>query len=285
MTTLSALYRSTRARLTDAGSETAALDARLLVQHVTGSSLEDILCRPMEPVPADTMARAEAVLQRRIAGEPVHRIIGKREFYGLDLALSPETLEPRPDTEALVDLVLPIGKRIAETNGQCRILDLGTGTGAIGLALAHEIPQATVVLTDVSHDALATARRNADALGFGGRVATVVSDWFTQVEGQFDLIVSNPPYIVSAEIETLAPNVRDFDPLRALDGGADGLDAYRSIAAGARQHLAEGGIVAVEIGAGQEADVIALFAAENFLHKETGKDLAGHDRALLFAAT
>jgi len=284
MTTLSALYRSARARLTDAGVESAALDARLLVQQATGSSLDDIVCRPARPVSAEAQAWLDAALARRLAGEPVHRILGRREFFGLDLKLSPDTLEPRADTEALVELALPEARRIVAAKGACRILDLGTGTGAIGLALAHGIPEATVTLTDVSADALATARRNAEALGLAGQVTTLASEWFTKIDGIFDLVVSNPPYIPSADIASLAPDVRDFDPLRALDGGTDGLDAYRAIAAGAGRHLIGGGAVAVEIGAGQADDVVSLFSARDFLHKGTRKDLAGHDRALLFAA-
>lgn len=284
MTTLSALYRSARSRLTDAGVDSAALDARLLVQQATGSSLDDIVCRPAQPVSAEAEAWLDEALQRRLAGEPVHRILGRREFFGLELELSPETLEPRADTEALVELALAEGSRIVRANGACRILDLGTGTGAIGLALASGLPEATVTLTDVSADALATAGRNAETLGLAGRVATLASDWFDHVEGVFDLIVSNPPYIPSAQIGSLAREVRDFDPLRALDGGADGLDAYRAIADGAGRHLAGGGVVAVEIGAGQKDDVVRLFGARNFRHDATGKDLSGHDRALLFAA-
>lgn len=284
MTTLSALYRSARSRLTDAGVDSAALDARLLVQQATGSSLDDIVCRPTQPVSPEAEAWLDEALQRRLAGEPVHRILGRREFFGLELKLSPETLEPRPDTEVLVELALAEGRRIVGTRGACRILDLGTGTGAIGLALANGLPEANVTLTDVSADALATARRNAETLGLAGRVATLASDWFDHVEGVFDLIVSNPPYIPSAEIGSLAREVRDFDPLRALDGGTDGLDAYRAIADGAARHLASDGAVAVEIGAGQKDDVLRLFGARNFRHDATGKDLSGHDRALLFAA-
>ena len=284
MTTLSALYRAARTHLTDAGVESAALDARLLVQQATGSSLDDIVCRPTRPVSAEAQAWLDAALARRLAGEPVHRILGRREFFGLELKLSSDTLEPRADTEALVELALPEARRIVAEKGACRILDLGTGTGAIGLALAHGIPQASVTLTDISADALATARRNAEALGLADRVTTLASNWFAEIDGRFDLIVSNPPYISSADIASLAPDVRDFDPLRALDGGTDGLDAYRAIAAGAGRHLTDGGAVAVEIGAGQADDAVSLFSARNFLHKGTRKDLAGHDRALLFAA-
>ncbi|MGB3503702.1 MAG: peptide chain release factor N(5)-glutamine methyltransferase [Mesorhizobium sp.] len=283
MTTLTAIYRLARKRLTDAGVETAALDARLLVAHVTGHTLEDIICRPMEPVSAEISARLDDLLSRRTGGETVHRIIGAREFFGLRLGMSAETLEPRSDTEALVELVLEPARRFMAERGRCRILDLGTGTGAIGLALVHEVPGATAVLTDVSEDALATARANAEALGLGDRVELVTSDWLAGVTGTFELIVSNPPYIKSGDIGGLTTEVRLFDPMRALDGGADGLGAYRVIAKNAGSHLADGGLVGLEIGMGQGDDLRAIFNAVSFDFVASARDLAGIERALLFS--
>lgn len=284
MTTLANLYRAARTKLTDAGIESAALDSRLLVSHVTGNSLEDIVCRPMAKVAPDAIMRLEDAISRRMAGEPTHRIIGKRAFFGLELGLSPDTLEPRPDTEALVELVLPHVREMAVRTGQCRILDLGTGTGAILLALLSQVELATGMMTDISDGALATAVSNARTLGLDGRVTAIRSDWFSNVEGPFDVIVSNPPYISSAEVAGLARDVKDHDPLRALDGGADGLDAYREIAEGAGERLARGGVVAVEIGAGQGPGVRDLFAAQGFIQDESRADLGGHERALLFVA-
>jgi release factor glutamine methyltransferase len=222
-------------------------------------------------------------LARRIAHEPVYRILGHRAFYGLDLRLSPATLEPRPDTEALVDLCLPFLRgRVAA--GNCRILDLGTGTGAIALALLSQIPEATAVGTDISAQALETAAANADINGMKDRFDPIVSDWFSAIEGQFSLIVSNPPYIPTEDIGMLAPEVRDHDPAKALDGGTDGLNAYRRIAAGAAGHLEAGGRVAVEVGFDQRRAVSAIFEASGLAPIESARDLCGHERALMFRA-
>src|SRR5690606_12131695 len=152
---------------------------------------------------------------RRAAGEPVHRILGFREFYGLKLFLSPATLEPRPDTETLVDAVLPFLRRMAAREGACRVLDLGTGTGALALALLAEVPQATAVGADISVDALATAERNALENGLSSRFQAIRSDWFEKISGTFHAIVANPPYIPSYELETLQSEVRDHDPAMA----------------------------------------------------------------------
>lgn len=282
MTTLAALHRFARTRLSGAGIADAALDARVLVEDLTGTSRTDLLARPDMGVRAEIAEKVAAALARRVAGEPVHRILGAREFYGLRFSLSPDTLEPRPDTEALVDLALPFVRSVCDASGTCRILDLGTGTGAIPLALLSQEPRARAVATDISPGALATARDNAEALGLADRVRFVLSDWFAEVDGVFDLIVSNPPYIPSSEIAALAPEVRSFDPLRALDGGADGLGPYRIIARDAERHLAPGGAVMVEIGAGQGADVAGIFAECGFRHDGSRRDLGGHERALSF---
>ncbi len=229
-------------------------------------------------------AAIATALERRIAGEPVHRIIGFREFHGLRLYLSPETLEPRPDTETLVDAVLPFARETAERLGTCRLLDLGTGTGAIALAMLKEVPQAVAVGVDISAGALATAARNADEAGLGARFTTLLSNWYGATEGRYHLIVSNPPYITRKELETLQPQVRNFDPVRALDGGEDGLNCYRIIARGAGPHLEPGATIAVEIGYNQRADVEQVFDEAGFKLIAAAKDLAGHDRALVFRA-
>ncbi len=282
MTTLSELHDIARARLSDAGIADAALDARILVEELTGTSRTDLLARPEMEVATEIAEKLSAALARRAAGEPVHRILGAREFYGLRLALSPDTLEPRPDTEALVELALPFATSACDERGTCRILDLGTGTGAIALALLSAEPRASAVATDIAPGALATAKANAEALGLADRATFVLSDWFANVEGQFDLIISNPPYIPSTDIGGLSREVRGFDPLRALDGGADGLDPYRIIARDGAAHLAPGGAIMVEIGAGQASDVAGIFARRGFRHSDTRSDLGGHERAQAF---
>lgn len=282
MTTLAALHREARRVLAEAGLTAPAPDARLLVEHVTGTSRLDALRAPDMDVPAPAEAALREALARRAAGEPVHRIIGRRDFYGLPLDLSPATLEPRPDTEALVDLALEALRPVAAARGTARILDLGTGTGAVALALLAAEPRATALATDISADALATAHGNAARLGFGGRFETALGSWFEAVCGLHDGIVSNPPYIRSKDIGGLQREVREHDPRAALDGGADGLDAYRAIAAGAARHLTEEGFVAVEIGYDQYRDVNRIFAGRGFRLRTERRDLSGHVRALLF---
>ncbi len=282
--TLAELLGTARRRLSEAGIEDAALDARLIVEHFSGTTRTDAIARPDQPVAAAAVAAVEAAVARRLAGEPVHRILGFREFYGLRLALSPGTLEPRPDTETLVDAVLPFVRATASRAGTCRILDLGTGTGAIALALLSAVPQAVATGVDISDDALATAARNARALGLADRFSAKKSDWFAEISGRCHAIVSNPPYIPAKEIGALQREVRDHDPRRALDGGADGLDAYRRIAEGAAAHLEPGGIVAVEIGSTQGAEVTRIFAAKGFDLAERRRDLAGNERVLVFRA-
>jgi release factor glutamine methyltransferase len=280
--TLAALHREVRRALSDAGIDAPEVDARLIVEHLTATTRTDAVARSGMAVEMEVLAAVDAAVARRVAGEPVHRILGWREFYGLRLALSAETLEPRPDTETLVDLALPVARERAAATGGCRILDLGTGTGAVALALLSAVPQATASATDISEDALATARRNAQITGAGDRLAAFRSDWFASVEGVFDLIVSNPPYIAEAEMGGLPREVREHDPPAALVGGADGLDAYRVIAAGAAGHLADAGAVAVEIGYRQRTEVTAIFESHGFTLADAACDLGGHDRALLF---
>jgi release factor glutamine methyltransferase len=280
---LGALVIHVRQTLARAGKPEAALDARLLVEHFTGTSRTDAITDPQRAVPPEAAKAVLAALARRIAGEPVHRIIGAREFYGMRLTLSPGTLEPRPDTEALVDLALPFVRAAADRHGTCRILDLGTGTGAIALALLSQEPRSQAVGADISDDALATAAINADMTGNTGRFQAVRSHWYSEIEGRFHIIVSNPPYITSNDILSLEREVRDHDPLAALDGGPDGLAAYRVIAAGAAQHLEEGGTAAVEIGHDQSEAVAAIFEAAGFRSAGSARDLAGVVRALAFS--
>jgi len=220
---------------------------------------------------------------RRLAGEPVHRILGHRAFFDLDLALSPATLEPRPDTEILVEAMLPHVERIAAETGSCRIADMGTGTGAICLALLSACPQARGLGVDIAPAALETARANAVRNGLADRFETVESDWFQSVAGIHDVIVSNPPYIKRGEIPHLAPEVRNHDPLVALDGGEDGLEAYRILARDAKARLAPAGIVGVEFGAEQREAAEEIFRRNGYRILSTHSDLAGRDRVLVAA--
>lgn len=279
---LGPLLLGLRRRFALAGLETPDLDARLIVEHFSGTSRADAIARPDVFVAAEAVASIEAAAERRLRREPVHRILGWREFRGLRLGLSPDTLEPRPDTETLVEAVLPSLRALAARKGKLCLLDLGTGTGALALALLTELPEATALATDIAPGALETARRNAGEAGLGARFEARLSDWFAAVPEKFHAILSNPPYISSGELDDLAPEVRGFDPPAALDGGPDGLTAYRTIAAQSAAHLEKDGLVAVEIGSGQEREVTALFRRGGFDVLEQARDLGGHVRALIF---
>jgi release factor glutamine methyltransferase len=239
---------------------------------------EDIVAEPDLIVLPDVAARFSLLIERRCRFEPVSRILGAREFYGRSFRVTPDVLDPRADTEMLIGAAL----ELAMGKGPLRILDLGTGSGAIGVTLLAELPEATAVATDLSAAALAVAKGNAEALGVAGRASFVQANWFEGIGGKFDLIVSNPPYIPLGDIAGLAPDVREFDPSRALDGGPDGLEAYRRLASGAGGHLAAKGHVVLEIGAGQENAVNNLFKGQGFARESRHFDLSGHVRCLAF---
>jgi release factor glutamine methyltransferase len=280
--TLAAVLAEARLRLAGGDIDDPALEARMIIEHFTGTERKDAIASPGRPILPGELARIDDALSRRLAGEPVHRIFGWRDFYGLRLKLSPDTLEPRPDTETLVDAVLPFLREAVRREGRCRVLDLGTGTGAIALAIAAQVPEAIVTATDISAGALDTAMENATGLRLSARFIPLVSDWFSAVDGKFHAIVSNPPYIETQAIGGLQPEVKLYDPIGALDGGVDGLDPYRAIAAGAAEHLGENGIVVVEIGEGQGRHVALIFAEAGFRKVSAHCDLAGTERALVF---
>ncbi len=280
---LDLLMTDARARLRAAELDTPDLDARILVEWATGKTRLDLISAPEQFVDSAAVEALSDALDRREKGEPVHRIMGIREFFGLPFRLSPATLEPRPDTEVLVELVIPALEEIAVQNGTLELLDMGTGTGAIIISLLHRFERAHGIGLDMAEGALAMARINAVANGVGDRFAALKSDWFQNVSGRFHLIVSNPPYIPHEDIAGLSREVREHDPLAALDGGADGLNFYRALAQKAADHLYKDGMVAVEIGAGQFQDVQALFESAGFSLAGDASDLGGHRRAMLFA--
>ena len=274
-----ALLKQAGGRLAAGGIETAVLDARLLLQAASGLRHEDIVADPDLIVLPDVVARFSLLIERRCRFEPVSRILETREFYGRSFRVTPDVLDPRAETETLIGVALGLVKG----KGPLRILDLGTGSGAIAVTLLAELPGATAVASDLSAAALAVAKGNAETLGVAGRASFVRANWFEGIDGKFDLIVSNPPYIPLGDIARLAPDVREFDPSRALDGGPDGLEAYRRIAGGAGSHLVLQGHIALEIGAGQENAVNELFTGQDFARKSRHFDLAGHVRCLVFA--
>lgn len=280
---LAGLLRAARARLAAGGIGTPDIDARMLVSGLLGLDAKDMILHGDRPVEPSQSERLEEALLRRLAGEPVHRILGARPFFGLELALSPDTLEPRPDTEILVEAVVPFVRRRAAEAGSCSIADMGTGTGAIGLSLLSLCPEARCTGVDLSRGALRTAMENARRAGLEERFATVESDWFQSISARFDVIVANPPYVRTREIESLAREVREHDPRLALDGGEDGLDAYRIIGRDAARHLERGGLVAVEFGFDQADAVEDIFRRCGFRVASRHADLGGHVRAGLFS--
>jgi release factor glutamine methyltransferase len=282
MTTLDHMMAHLRNHFMVAGIDDPMAEARILVGGILGLTRTDFITKAEDHIPLAQEIEINAASGRRVRGEPVYRILGKRGFYGLELKISKDTLDPRPDTEALVDLVLDLLKD--RKDEPLDILDLGIGTGAIGLALLANLPQARCTGTDLAEGALATAIENAAANGLSGRYMAARSDWFGDLSGQYDVIVSNPPYIRSGVIPTLDREVRDHDPLLALDGGDDGLDAYRAIAEGAGRFLKPAGIIAVETGFDQRFAVRQIFGGAGFEEIAAAKDLAGNDRAQAFKA-
>jgi release factor glutamine methyltransferase len=262
------------------GVDTPELDARLLIGHALGldhAALAAASARILSPAEESAIA---ALTQRRLGHEPVARIIGAKEFWSLPLLINEATLVPRPETETIVEAVLTAIDRQARRKEPLRIADLGTGSGAILLALLSELPNAFGVGTDVNPQALSVAQANARRLG-ASRAGFVACDMAAALQGTFDIIVSNPPYIASADIGALAPEVRLFDPRLALDGGADGLDKFHAIAATAPSLLVPDGLMVVELGAGQEQKVSAIFATAGLAPVTARPDLNGVARALV----
>ncbi len=278
--TLTLVQAWTRAkrRLEAAGIEGPVIDARLLVEAASGATRTEIITDPHRVLADAQEAALETYVARRAAREPVSHILGRKGFWKIMLSVTPQVLTPRPDTETVVERVLkafPEGRAFT-------VLDLGVGSGAILLSILAERPAAKGLGVDVSEEALAVARENAANLGLEGRTVLLRGDWTRGLgDASFDLVVSNPPYIPSREIETLEPEVRDHEPRLALDGGADGLDAYRLLAPEILRVLKPGGRFAVEIGFDQSQAVEALFREAGALNVETAKDLAERDRVVL----
>lgn len=266
-----------------AGLATPELDARLLACHATGLTHEDFVGGDDLALPTGAASRLEGFIARRLAGEPVSRLTGAREFYGRPFHLDRHTLDPRADTETLIEALLALVDENGWRGRPLKLLDLGTGSGCILVTLLAELPLATGFGSDVSAGALAVAAANACRHGVEARARFVAADWLDGIGGRFDLIVSNPPYIAAGEIAGLAPEVARFDPKLALDGGSDGLDSYRRIAAGAADALRPGGGLVVEIGAGQAEAVLGLLCAVGLEAREDRirHDLAGLPRAVV----
>ena len=264
-----------------AGIDSGMTDARALIGAALRLSRAQLLAQSDRLLEPREIAAIDALAARRMKREPVSRILGRKEFWSLMLDVTPDVLVPRPDTETLIEAALDYVVRGGLRLEPLRILDIGTGTGALMLALLQELPNARGVATDVSVAALHVARGNAERLKLASRCSFVACNLADGVQGRFDLIVSNPPYIARGAIASLDPEVRDFDPRLALDGGADGLDAYRAIAASVPPLLAPGGRLIMELGVGQAPPVTALFEAAKFIVLSVRNDLGGIARALI----
>jgi release factor glutamine methyltransferase len=264
--------------LSAAGFSEPRRRARRLVSFALAISPADLFAHPDFAVDGRHASRAEALLKRLVAGEPLSRIFGRREFWGLEFILSAHTLDPRPETETVVEGVL---RRIPDRSTALRLLDLGTGTGCLLLALLSELPAASGVGVDIVEAAVQTAIENAGLLGFGGRAHFLVGDWATALSESFDVILVNPPYIRSDAIALLPREVACHDPRRALDGGEDGLRWYREIAEAVPSLLSPHGILAAEIGAGQAAAVTAIINENGLIVDGLDHDLAGIARCVI----
>lgn len=277
MKTLVEAWTAARDRLSAAGIDTPVLDARLLLEAATGATRADLLADPRRPLSAEQVERLEDYLARRARREPVSHILGAKGFWTILLQVGPQVLTPRPETEIIVSMALKAFAPAASFT----LLDLGVGSGAIALAILAERPAARALGVDVSEEALAVARENAARLDLDGRLALLRGDWTAGLEDEgFDLVVSNPPYVRSGEIATLEPEVRDYEPRLALDGGPDGLDAYRRLAPEILRVLKPGGRFLLEIGRDQAEAVTGLLEAAGADELEVLKDFSGHDRVV-----
>jgi release factor glutamine methyltransferase len=280
--TYDALLRDTAIALTAAGIDNVRFEARLLLSHAAGLGMEQLVARGPELAPAAVAATLRELTARRVRREPMAYILGEREFWGLPFKVSRAVLVPRPDSETLIEAALHV---MPDRTRPWRILDLGVGSGCLLLTLLREYPQASGVGMDSSQEALAIAAANADALGVASRTRLECGDWRQagwagELGGPFDLVVSNPPYIETAAIDRLMPEVAGHEPRLALDGGTDGLAAYRDIAVVAAELVVTGGWILVEGGKGQASDIAGIFASAGLVPAAPRKDLAGVERVV-----
>ena len=278
--TLGTAVAEAQARLAAVGIDSPRREARLLVSLASGLDAAAIVGYPERPLPAAAESRLRDLVARRASREPLSRIAGRREFWSLEFALSPDTLDPRPDSETLVAAVL---ERLPDRQVPLRIVDFGTGTGCLLLALLTELPQATGIGIDIAPGACAVARQNAAAMCLEKRAFFMVGAWGAALSGRVDVAVANPPYIPTEDIAQLEPEVARHDPWRALDGGADGLAAHRELAPHLRRLLDASGLAVVEVGAGQAAQAADIYRAAGLDETGRHRDLRSVERCLVLA--
>lgn len=278
---ISEILAQAKDQLEKSGVSNSKLDSLILLTHALLVSKEHVIFNPDLELNQDQKKSFLSLVERRSAREPIAHIIGKREFYGRDFFVTKDALDPRPDSESLIELVL---KKFPKKNQKIRILEIGSGSGCLVITLLKELPIAQAIALDLSEKALRICKKNADFQEVQDRLQLIKSDVFSALKEneKFDLIISNPPYISSKEIEELHPEVKIYEPRMALDGGFDGLDFYRQIANQSQNFLAENAKIILEIGFGQRADVEKIFNKENYFLEEVKQDLAGVERALCF---
>lgn len=276
--TIGAAVSYAAAQLAAAGIAEPRREARLLLGLALDADPAIVLGYPEREVDAASLARLEGLIARRAKREPISRLKGMREFWSLDFLLSPDTLDPRPDSETLIEAALA---HLPDRSAPLRVVDFGTGTGCLLLALLHELPQATGLGIDISPGAVEAACRNAARLGLSSRVRFEARDWREDITGEADVILANPPYIRSQDIASLAPEVAVFEPRVALDGGPDGLDAYRALAPMIGRILTQTGLACIEIGVGQAAQASRLLVESRLIISEIRRDLSGVERCLV----
>lgn len=269
--------------LTAAGIDNARFEARLLLAQASQLTIEQLVARGTDEAPAAIADAARALTARRVRREPMAYILGEREFWGLPFKVTPAVLVPRPDSETVIEAVLAL---MPDRDRAWRILDLGVGSGCLLLTLLREYPQARGIGLEASPGAMAVAQENADRLGVAARTTLTAGDWreagwLDSLGGPFDLVVSNPPYIESAAVDRLMPEVSAFEPRLALDGGADGLAAYRVITSAGPKLVTPGGFLVVEGGEGQASEISALFVAAGLRPRPPWRDLGGIERVVV----
>ncbi|MFM9152372.1 MAG: peptide chain release factor N(5)-glutamine methyltransferase [Methylocystis sp.] len=267
-----------RRRLLDADVDTADEDARLLLRAATGLTSLELATQQQSALTPEQSLLLEQYVTRREAHEPVSRILGSRGFWTVDLLVTPNVLDPRPDTETLIETALSLVEN--KPNAPLKILELGAGSGAIACALLSELPKAEAIIVDLSPHACKASQANLARCGLSNRAFVLQAWWYEAIQAQFDLIISNPPYVASTALNTLPPSVRLYDPLLALDGGEDGLDCYRAIIQNLPRVLKSRGLVIFELGCGQAADVRLMLETMSLQVEKIARDLGGHERAL-----
>ncbi|MCZ4282150.1 peptide chain release factor N(5)-glutamine methyltransferase [Kiloniella laminariae] len=276
--TVASCLQNALTRLQAAGIEGARLDVRILLATALGKEPSFILGYPEHPVNEADCARFDAMISRRVSREPVSRILGRREFWSLSFRISADTLDPRPDSETLISTVL---ERVSQAGKPVRILDLGTGTGCLLLTLLHELPEAIGVGVDLSPGAVEIASLNATDLGLSDRASFRVGDWCNGLGGDWDVIISNPPYIGEGEKADLEPEVLNYDPPMALFAGEDGMLDYRALIPQAVERLSPGGFLVIEAGIGQADQINQIMSDYGLICEAAGRDLGGIARACI----